>query len=134
MVWLILAVLALFVFQTLLPASIRYYATGDGLLRNIRIAVGPRDSVPAMPVAGERAARALANLSEAMPVFLGLALLSLVLGVSEGLAATGAAIFLVARIAYVPCYVFGIFGLRSVVWAAGHAGLLLIGIAVARAG
>ena len=77
-----------------------------------------------MPVAGERAARALANLSESLPVFLTLALLILMLDVDGPAAQAGAGVFLVARALYVPCYVFGVFAVRSIVWTVAGFGLL----------
>ena len=38
--------------------------------------------------------------------------------------------FFLARVAYVPCYVFAIYGLRSAVWSVGVLGLLLMAVAV----
>lgn len=120
---LILAVLALFVVQTLMPASIRYLSARDGLAARLRIALGPRDAQPPMPVMGERAARALANMHEALPVFLTLALLHVARGTSAPSATGGATLFLVARTVYVPAYLSGVRGLRSAVWVASWFGL-----------
>jgi uncharacterized MAPEG superfamily protein len=82
---LILAVLALFVLQTLLPASFRYLLAGPGTARRLKIALGPRDTQPPMPPMGARAERALANLHEALPVFLTLALLHVFQGSEHAL-------------------------------------------------
>jgi uncharacterized MAPEG superfamily protein len=130
MVGWILAVLALLFFQTLLPPAIRYAASGKRLGEVTAAALGPRDRPLPMPPAGERAQRALANLFEGLPIFLTLALLSLILGAATGLATAGAAVFFFARVAYVPCYVFAIAGLRSAVWAVGVIGLLMMAAAV----
>ncbi len=130
MVFWILAVLALLFFQTLLPPAIRYAANGRRLAEVAAAALGPRDRPLPMPVAGERAQRALANLFEGLPIFLTLALLSLILDAASGLASVGAAVFFIARVAYVPCYVFGIAGVRSAVWAVGVVGLLMMAVAV----
>ncbi len=123
MVLLILLVLALFVFQTLLPASFRYMGREAG--RPLSVALGPRDDPPPQGRMGGRAARALANMQEALPVFLTLALLNLYLGTGD-LALTGATVFLVARVLYVPAYLAGIPGLRTLIWAAGVVGLVLM--------
>jgi uncharacterized MAPEG superfamily protein len=130
MVGWILAVLALLFFQTLLPPAIRYAASGRRLGDLIGAALGPRNKPLPMPVAGERAQRALANLFEGLPIFLTLALLSLILGIDDGMASLGAGLFLAARVLYVPCYVFAISGVRSGVWAIGVLGLLVMAAAV----
>ena len=67
MVLLILLVLALFVVQTMLPPSFRYMA-GPDAGKKLALALGPRDDPPPQTVMGGRAARALANLQEALPL------------------------------------------------------------------
>jgi len=123
LICLILAVLALFVLQTILPASFRYLLAGPGTARRLHIALGPRDTQPPMPPIGARAERALGNLQEALPVFLTLALLHVFQGSEHALAIQGARVFLAARVLYVPAYLSGIFGLRSAVWVASWVGL-----------
>lgn len=126
MVLLILLVLALFVFQTLLPACFRYMGSGG---RQLALALGPRDDQPPASKVGGRAERALANMQEALPVFLALALLNLFLGTGD-LATTGATVFLVARVLYVPAYLAGVYGLRTLIWAISIVGLVLMLIPV----
>ena len=125
MVLIILLVLALFVLQTLLPAGFRYMA-GPDAGRKFLLALGPRDNPPAQTVAGGRAERALANMQEALPVFLALALLNLIVGTAGGMALTGATVFLVARTLYVPAYLAGISGIRTLLWAASIVGLVMM--------
>jgi uncharacterized MAPEG superfamily protein len=122
----ILLVLALFVVQTLLPASIRYFGGGAGLGRRLLMALGPRDEQPPLTHLGERAQRALANLHEALPVFLTVALLHVIRSTAEPAALHGAWIFLIARILYVPAYLSGILGLRSTMWAVSWVGLVIM--------
>jgi uncharacterized MAPEG superfamily protein len=119
----ILAVLALFVVQTLLPNVFRY-ARLEGRARQAALvdALGPRDQMPSAGVYGDRAARAVANMQEALPVFLTLALLHHFRPETSEWAVWGAAVFFGARVVFVPAYVFGIFGLRSVVWTLGWVG------------
>jgi uncharacterized MAPEG superfamily protein len=125
MVLLILLVLALFVLQTLLPGRFRepFPEGGKGkLMENL----GNRDHVRPLTVVGERATRALANMHEALPVFLALALLNMIVGTAAGLAVTGATLFLIARVVYVAIYVAGVPVLRTLVWAVGWVGLALM--------
>ncbi len=119
MVYLILAVLALYVMQTFLPSAIMSRAKGPEVMH---YAGGPRDEPLELTIPAARAARALQNMSEALFVFLPLALLAVMFEL-DGLAVWGAAIFLLARIAYVPAYITAIGLTRSIVWTIGHVGL-----------
>jgi len=123
----ILAVLALFFEQSLLPSMARAASGAPAQLRFLR---GPRDERPEPTVMAGRMERALRNMFEALPVFLALALLAELRGVTEGWALTGAATFFAARLAYVPAYASGIVLLRSGVWALGHAGLVMMIIGI----
>lgn len=127
----ILATLALFFLQTLLPSMARA-ASGDpaqhAYLR------GNRDAEPPHTVMSGRMAHALRNMFEALPVFLPLALLAEMKGIETGWAFWGAALFFVARLAYVPAYGSGIAPLRSALWSAGHAGLVMMVVGVLSAG
>jgi uncharacterized MAPEG superfamily protein len=125
MVLIILLVLALFVIQTFLPALLRY-PRGSDTSQRLTLALGPRDEPLPQTIVGRRAERALANMQEALPVFLALALLNLIVGTAGGLALTGATVFLVARVLYVPVSLSGIWGLRTLVWAVGVAGLVIL--------
>src|SRR3954466_5788364 len=122
MVLIVLLVLALFVLQTLLPACFRYMG-GPEPGRKLMLALGARDNPPPQTTVGGRADRALANMQEALPVFLALALMNMIVG-SAALAVTGATVFLVARVLYVPAYMAGITGMRTLVWAASVVGLV----------
>ena len=125
MVLIILLVLALFVVQTLLPNRFREPAPActPGALSD---SLGPRDHPRPLTVVGGRASRALANMHEALPVFLALALLNLILGTAAATAITGGWIFFVARLLYVPAYLAGIPAVRSLIWAGGWVGLVLM--------
>ena len=124
MVLLILLVLALFVLQTLLPNRFRDRAA-SGARSVLSEALGPRDDQPPLTRIGGRAERALANMHEALPVFLTLALLNLILGTGD-MATTGATVFLVARVLYVPAYLAGVVGVRTLIWMAGVVGLVMM--------
>jgi uncharacterized MAPEG superfamily protein len=88
---------------------------------------GPRDadSQPLGKFAG-RAERALKNYQETFPAFAALALGLAVADRTGGLGAAGALLWFAARIAYIPLYVFGIPYIRSLVWLASAAGLVMM--------
>ena len=88
---------------------------------------GPRDGAaqPLGKFAG-RAERALKNYQETFPAFAALALGLAVADRTGGLGAAGALLWFAARIAYIPLYVFGIPYIRSLVWLASAAGLVMM--------
>jgi uncharacterized MAPEG superfamily protein len=125
MILIVLLVLALFVVQTLIPNRLREPRhAGDA--STLAESLGPRDHPRPYTVAGGRAARALANMQEALPVFLALALMNMIVGTAAGMAITGGWVFLMARIVYLPLYLAGVPGLRTLVWAVGWVGLVLM--------
>ena len=125
MVLIVLLVLALFVMQTLLPGRFREPAA-DGVKGKLTENLGNRDHMRPLTVVGERASRALANMHEALPVFLALALMNMIVGTAAGTAITGATIFLIARVLYVGIYVAGVAVVRTLVWAVGWVGLAMM--------
>jgi len=76
-------------------------------------------------VAG-RLKRALANLLETYPAFIALVLGLAVTGKTGGIAATGAILWLVARVLYAIIYAAGIPVIRTLVWFASIAGLVMM--------
>jgi uncharacterized MAPEG superfamily protein len=122
MVLLVLLVLALFVMQTLLPGRFRE-PSAEGVKGKLTENLGNRDHVRPFTVVGERASRALANMHEALPVLLALALLNMIVGTAAGMAITGATVFLIARVVYVAVYMAGVAVVRTLVWAVGWVGL-----------
>jgi uncharacterized MAPEG superfamily protein len=89
-----------------------------------------RDEEPAPNVMTARANKALRNLLETYPVFAVLMLANL-LQQSDPLCRWGALIYLVARVAYLPLYVFGVVYVRSLVWTVSAIGLMVMFLAVA---
>ena len=114
----ILAALVLYFVQTLLPVTFRYKGSPE--------AMKSRDVMPEATVMYGRADRALTNVTEAMILFLPLALLT----IDASGAVLGAAIFVCARIIYVPLYLAGVPFLRTVAWVAGLGGLLVMAMAL----
>ena len=121
----ILLVLLLFVVQLFLQETSRYHF-------NLWQIMGNRDTQPEETIIAARLDRAKNNMLEALPLFLGLAMLSLIKGGDAGATDNGAILFLIARILYVPIYAAGIPVLRSLVWLAGMAGLLMMALPLVR--
>ena len=119
----VLLVLLFYVAQIFLQETSRY-----GF--NLRQIMGNRDVRPEPSVIADRLDRAKNNMLEALPLFLGLAMLSLVKGAAASEATNGAFIFLVARVLYVPIYAAGTPVLRSLVWLTGVAGLLMMALSL----
>jgi uncharacterized MAPEG superfamily protein len=125
----ILAVLGLWVAQTFVAAGFRTVLAPNPQEATWDHMKG-KDRPPEPSLLGGRAARAQQNMAEALPVFLGLALLLEVQGTTSSLAWQGAAVFLIARVLYVPAYMAGILGVRSTVWGIGLVGLGMMVAAV----
>jgi uncharacterized MAPEG superfamily protein len=79
-------------------------------------------------VLGRRLDRALKNLLETYPAYIALALALAVTGKTGGIAATGAILWIIARILYVVIYATGIPVIRTLVWLASIIGLVLMAI------
>jgi uncharacterized MAPEG superfamily protein len=73
-----------------------------------------------------RACRALANYLENFTAFVALALALIATQRTGGAGAIGATIWVLARIAYLPIYVFGIIYVRTLVWGISIAGLVMM--------
>ena len=91
---------------------------------NVADRVAGNDASPARGIYAGRAERARVNMLENMPIFLGLGMLSLVLDdANHALAAQGAAVFVLARAAYLAFYIAAIPLTRSLSY-----GVSLIGL------
>lgn len=83
----------------------------------------PRES---NSLVSRRLLRALRNMLETYPVFIALTVALIVTGKTGGIAATGAWLWLIARVAYVIVYAVGIPVLRTLIWAASLIGLIMM--------
>ncbi|MHB2267575.1 MAPEG family protein [Aliihoeflea sp. PC F10.4] len=95
--------------------------------RGIDWNIGPRDGMAA-PL-GERAGRAqraLDNFKETWPAFIALSLGLAVTGSTGGIGAIGAVVWFVARIVYLPLYLYGVPRWRSMTYLVSMIGLLLM--------
>jgi uncharacterized MAPEG superfamily protein len=73
-----------------------------------------------------RATRALANYVENFTPFVALALALIVTQRTGGSGALGATIWILARIVYVPIYLFGVAYVRTAVWGISIVGLVMM--------
>ena len=89
--------------------------------------MGPQDEQrQTKSVLSRRLKRALHNLLETFPAFVALALALVVTGKTGGIGATGAWLYLIARIVYVVLYAAGIPVARTLVWLASIIGLVMM--------
>ncbi|MEO0322848.1 MAG: MAPEG family protein [Myxococcota bacterium] len=117
MMWL-LAGLGLYLFQIYLPTTL--YLPAEGIMNHL----GGRDALPEPSKWVGRSRRALANMQENLPIFVTLGLLGLVVpGANLELATQGAAVFVVARVLYLPAYLFALTGVRSAFYLVALGGL-----------
>ena len=101
----------------LIPASLN--------LKNVEYLISSRDNPPESTVMQERVARAGNNLQESLPAYLALCLLAMILQVDL---ASAALAWLVLRVIYIPCYMFNVLYIRSLVWGASLACLVFMGV------
>ena len=92
---------------------------------SLKYFLSSRDENTKISAQAQRANRALKNLLETFPIFIGITLLSLFKDVDNS---TIALFWLIFRIIYVPVYVFGINYLRTGIWAASLICLILMGL------
>ncbi|MBU6371498.1 MAG: MAPEG family protein [Alphaproteobacteria bacterium] len=123
-----LLVLALGVLQVILQAGEFRRVHG------VAYANTAQDTAPTQPdsVLLGRLTRALRNLHETLPFFLGVVIILAIAGVSTPTTRWAAAIFVLARIVYLPLYALGVPYLRGLVWTISFGALIaLIGAALA---
>ena len=87
---------------------------------------GNREAMPALSGWAGRAQRAHLNMLESLVVFAIAVLVAEAAGRTNETTALGATLFFWARLAYAIVYVVGIPWLRTLVWAVGLAGIVLI--------
>ena len=122
MLLMIFLVLALLVVAVQLPGS--YLTKQVGVAAQI----GPRDDLPEPTQELARSRRALANLQETLPIFLTLAVLSIIYNEQGWASLVGAGLYFLARSAHLYCYLKGLSPWRSVCFLAGLLGCLTMAV------
>ena len=115
-VWVVLVMFATLVVQVLMTIANQGFPW----------AVGPHDEPPVVSPVQGRVNRAVSNTIEGLVMFAPLALIAAVSGVSNGTTELGATLFLLSRIAFPVAYASGIPFVRTLAWAPGAVGTLLI--------
>lgn len=120
----------LIIFLVLLLLLVQVQLPGKYLVDQVgaKAQMGPRDDLPEPTRELARSRRALANLQETLPVFLTLAILSIVLGEQGWLSLIGAAIYFLARSAHLYCYMKGLSPWRSICFLVALIGTLVMAI------
>jgi uncharacterized MAPEG superfamily protein len=119
-----ISVLAWSVVLLLLQVIVQATATMD---LGPKYLFSPRDEkLESKGVLAGRLGRALKNLLETYPAFVALALALVVTGKAGGIGATGAWLWLIARVFYLVLYTAGIPVARTIAWFASILGLLLM--------
>ncbi|RAH99460.1 hypothetical protein DLJ53_23365 [Acuticoccus sediminis] len=109
----------LVVFYILAPAVAR-------ALSSPAWAAGNRDgTAPQTGLRSQRAERAARNILETFPVFAAVTLAVVLGGATSTLSAIGAVLYVVARVAYWPAYVYGLGPLRSMIYGLSMLGIVL---------
>jgi uncharacterized MAPEG superfamily protein len=95
--------------------------------RGLGWAASPRDEIkPPLSGIGGRLDRARANFLETFPLFVAVVLAAHLLQRHDEMTVLGAQLYFWARLAYVPVYAAGIPYLRTLLWAASIAGIVLV--------
>lgn len=120
----------LIIFLVLLLLLVQAFLPGRYLVEQVGSAeqIGPRDDLPPPSKELGRSRRALANLQETLPIFLTLAILSIVLGQQGWLSLAGGAIYFLGRVGHVFCYMAGLSPHRSICFAISLLGLVLLAL------
>lgn len=93
--------------------------------------MGTRDDMPDSDDVGlHRAHRANNNFRETLPWALGLLILVQVTGDAGTATAVGGWLYLLGRIAYIPCYLYGLNPWRTIVWTVSMLGIVIMLLAL----
>ena len=101
-------------------------AVGNAVMPSGYLATARDKPAAASGVLYGRATRALANYVENFTPFVAVALALIATQRTGGAGAVGATIWILARIVYLPIYVFGIIYVRTAVWVISIIGLVMM--------
>jgi len=122
MLLIIFLVLILVLVQNMLPGMMLTRQVGA------QAQMGSRDDLPEPTPELKRARKALTNLQESLPIFLTLAILSIVLGEEGWLSVLGATVFLLCRAIYPVFYLRAMSPWRSLAFLGGLLGMLIMAV------
>ncbi|MDG4649915.1 MAPEG family protein [Roseibacterium sp. SDUM158017] len=102
------------------------YSVAGNAQAGTRAALSPRDRKVELTGRAGRLQRAMNNHFEGLILFGIAAVVIAVTGQSSDVTATAAWIYLIARVLYVPAYLFGLVPWRSLVWGLGWGATLVM--------
>lgn len=105
---------------------------GAGGERDFNWLSGPRDDPRPVGVAAARLDRALKNFLETFPLFAVALFATYIAGKLGALTLYGSALYVIGRALYAPIYASGLAVVRTLVWVASMAGIVMILIAFFR--
>lgn len=105
---------------------------GAGGERNAAWLLGPRDEPKPVSMVAGRLSRALSNFLETFPLFAAAVLACGFAGKFGPLTMWGAALYVIARALFVPIYASGVPVVRTLMWAASMAGIIMVIVAFFR--
>lgn len=108
---------------------IHIFAAGQARTKELGMKwnMSARDGEPAKPgIITGRLSRAQSNFFETFPLFAASVLIVAVTQTYSSYSCWGALLYLVARVVYIPLYVFGIAVIRTLVWLISVVGLMLV--------
>lgn len=117
-------ILALYGFLVLL--TLLFQVTGAMQQLSLGYLMSNRDEHRSVTGWTARLSRALDNSVVAMALFAPAVLLLIATDQTSDGSLLAAQVFLVARVIYLPAYVFGLVGLRTLVWLAGFAAIAVL--------
>lgn len=119
--WIAVYAAVLGIVMVLLPPAFAYSRKGY-----MQWNAGPRDTPFDVGPHSERLRRVFSNFMETYVFFLVFVIALTLARKSSSVSIYGAWIYLGARIVYIPLYVFGVVGIRSLVWAISLLGIAAI--------
>lgn len=100
--------------------------TRNVLMLGLATAASNQHDIPQWEGWNDRLNRAVRNQIEALSIFVPVVLAVHILGVSNETTAMGATLFVLARVAHALLFIAGVPFLRTLAWAAGVAGVVLV--------
>ena len=100
--------------------------TRNVLFLGLGTAAGNQHDIAPWTGTNDRLNRAIRNLIEAIAIFVPIAVAVQVLGLTNETTALGAQIFLVSRVIHAIVYVAGIPWVRTIAWAGGVLGIVMV--------
>ena len=123
--------LTMLVYSVILTFLIISVPAMAGILQNgLAAQASARDGLPEPTVFAKRARRLQDNMVENMVLFVPLVLAAQAAGISSAETVMGAQLFVVARVLHAGIYLAGIPWIRSLAWAGGVVGMMMIAFAL----